>query len=219
MKRIVAQELVASPICPHNLKYHPVSGALIATGVIPGESVGHYVAVWRDKTTPPSQIYERERPCDEGTELAFSRDGKLALVASACKGERLYVYDAATFALLTTVPFSNRRIKRRLRGNRQVVLDFRRARFFARENAGNVGSDSRRLRLFKIMRRRDGTSRRIYRVAQRGDDKFLRVPYIERRLVASERRVVRRVPTLDCRRRRPFERRRARVERRDDVFF
>ena len=89
---------------PHTLKYNPVSGALIATGVIPGESVGRYVAVWTDKTTPPTQIYERERPCDEGTKLAFSRDGKLALVASACKGERLYVYDAATFALLKTVP-------------------------------------------------------------------------------------------------------------------
>ena len=88
----------------HTLKYNPVSGALIATGVIPGEEVGHYVAVWTEKTAPPSPIYERGRPCDEGTKLAFSRDGKTAVVASACKGERLYVYDAATFALLTTVP-------------------------------------------------------------------------------------------------------------------
>lgn len=32
MKRIVAQELAPSPICPRTLKYHPVSGALIAGG-------------------------------------------------------------------------------------------------------------------------------------------------------------------------------------------
>ena len=89
---------------PHTLKYNPVSGALIATGVIPGESVGRYVAVWTDKTSTPTQIYERERPCDEGTKLAFSCDGKLAVFASACKGGKIYVYDAATFALLTTVP-------------------------------------------------------------------------------------------------------------------
>lgn len=99
------------------------------------------------------------------------------------------------------------------------MLDFRRVRFFARENAGNVGSDSRRLRLFKVMRRRNGTSRRVLRVAQWGDDKFLRVPFFERRYVANERGVGRRSLALDCRRRRLFERRRARVERGDDVFF
>ncbi len=86
------------------MKYNPVSGALIATGVVPGEEVGHYVAVWTEKTSTPTQIYERERPCDEGTKLAFSRGGNLAVLASACKGDKICVYDAATFALLKTVP-------------------------------------------------------------------------------------------------------------------
>jgi hypothetical protein len=166
MKRIVAQELAPSPICPRTLKYHPVSGALLATGAVPGEAEGRYVAVWTDKTSTPTQCYKRERPCDEGTRLAFSRDGKTAVGASACNGDKIYVYDAATFALLKTVPLFKPPYKRPFGGNRQVVLDFRRARFFARENAGNVvGSDSRRLRLFKVMRRRDGESRRILRVA------------------------------------------------------
>lgn len=104
MKRIVAQELVASPIWPHTLKYHPVSGALIATGAVPGEDGGRYVAVWTEKTSKPTQCYKRERPCDEGTRLAFSCDGKLAAIASACKGDKICVYEAATFALLKTVP-------------------------------------------------------------------------------------------------------------------
>ena len=104
MKHIVAQELDPSPIGPHTLKYHPVSGALIATGAVPGEEGGHYVAVWTEKTSTPTQCYKRERSCDEGTRLAFSCDGKLAAIASACKGDKIYVYDAATFALLKTVP-------------------------------------------------------------------------------------------------------------------
>ncbi|MBQ2851239.1 MAG: hypothetical protein IJE77_12225 [Thermoguttaceae bacterium] len=104
MKRIVAQELDSSPIWPHTLKYHPVSGALIATGAVPGEEGGYYVAVWTEKTSTPTQCYKRERPCDEGTRLAFSRDGKLAAIASACKGDKICVYDATTFALLKTVP-------------------------------------------------------------------------------------------------------------------
>lgn len=104
MKRIVAQELDPSPICPRTLKYHPVSGALLATGAVPGEAEGRYVAVWTEKTSTPTQCYKRERPCDEGTRLAFSRDGKLAAIASACNGDKIYVYDAATFALLKTVP-------------------------------------------------------------------------------------------------------------------
>ena len=104
MKRIVAQELDSSPICPRTLKYHLVSGALLATGAVPGEAEGRYVAVWTEKTSTPTQCYKRERPCDEGTRLAFSRDGKLASIASACKDDKLYVYDAATFALFKTVP-------------------------------------------------------------------------------------------------------------------
>ncbi len=104
MKRIVAQELDSSPIRSHTLKYHPVSGALSATGAVPGKEGGHYVAVWTEKTSKPTQYYKRERPCDEGTKLAFSCDGKLAAIASACKGDKIYVYDAATFALLKTVP-------------------------------------------------------------------------------------------------------------------
>lgn len=62
MKRIVAQELDSFPIWPHTLKYHPVSGALIATGAVPGEEGGHYVAVWTKKTSTPTQCYKRERP-------------------------------------------------------------------------------------------------------------------------------------------------------------
>lgn len=104
MKRIVAQELDPSPICPRTLKYHPVSGALLATGAVPGEAEGRYVAVWTEKTSTPTQCYKHERPCDEGTRLAFSRDGKTAVGASACNGDKIYVYDAATFALLKTVP-------------------------------------------------------------------------------------------------------------------
>lgn len=104
MKRIVAQELGSSPIWPRTLKYHPVSGALIATGAVPGEVEGRYVAVWTEKTSTPTQCYKRERPCDEGTKLAFSCDGKLAAIASACKGDKIGVYDATTFALLKTVP-------------------------------------------------------------------------------------------------------------------
>ena len=105
MKHISAQELTASPIWPHTLKYNPVSGALIATGAVPGEEGGYYVAVWTEKTSTPTQCYKRERSCDEGTRLAFSCDGKLAVIASACKGDKIYVYDAATFALLKTVPW------------------------------------------------------------------------------------------------------------------
>lgn len=86
------------------MKYHPVSGALIATGSVPDELEGHYVAVWTEKTSRPTQCYKRERPCDEGTKLAFSCDGKSAALASACNGDKIYVYDAATFALLKTVP-------------------------------------------------------------------------------------------------------------------
>lgn len=104
MKHIVAQELDPSPIRSHTLKYHPVSGALIATGAVPGEEGGHYVAVWTEKTSTPTQCYKRERPCDEGTKLAFSCDGKSAAIASSCKGYKIYVYDAAAFALLKTVP-------------------------------------------------------------------------------------------------------------------
>lgn len=104
MKHIVAQELAPSPICPRTLKFHPVSWALIATGAVPGVEGGHYVAVWRVKTATPTQCYKRERPCDEGTRLAFSCDGKLAAIASVCKGDKICVYDAATFALLKTVP-------------------------------------------------------------------------------------------------------------------
>ncbi|MBQ9127483.1 MAG: WD40 repeat domain-containing protein [Thermoguttaceae bacterium] len=77
---------------------------MIATGAVPGEDGGHYVADWTEKTSKPTQCYKRERPCDEGTRLAFSRDGKLEAIASACKDYKIYVYDAATFALLKTVP-------------------------------------------------------------------------------------------------------------------
>ena len=77
---------------------------MLATGAVPGEAEGRYVAVWTEKTSTPTQCYKRERPCDEGTRLAFSRDGKLAAIASACNGDKIYVYDAATFALLKTVP-------------------------------------------------------------------------------------------------------------------
>ncbi|MBR2006161.1 MAG: hypothetical protein IJ991_18540 [Thermoguttaceae bacterium] len=104
MKRIVAQELDPSPIWPHTLKYHPVSGALIATGAVPGEEGGHYVAVWTEKTSAPTQCYKRERPCDEGTELAFSCDGKLAAIAAILEAEGDALRWASTKILPKSAP-------------------------------------------------------------------------------------------------------------------
>jgi hypothetical protein len=165
MKRIVAQELDPSPICPRTLKYHPVSGALLATGAVPGEAEGRYVAVWTEKTSTPTQCYKRERPCDEGTRLAFSRDGKTAVGASACKGDKLYVYDAATFALLKTVPLFQPPYKKTPSGVTVKSCWISAEPVFSpektRETSVAIPDASG---YFKVMRRRDGTSQGILRV-------------------------------------------------------
>jgi hypothetical protein len=159
-------------------------------------------------------------PCDEGAKLAFSRDGKLALVASACKGERLYVYNAATFALLTTVPLFKPPYKKTPSGVTVKSCWISAEPVFSpeknQETSVTIPDASGYLRLCDVA---TGKVKEYLGLEGEMINFFAFLSSDNGVLSQKQRRFGRRSQALDCRRRRPFERRRARVERRDDVFF